>query len=81
MLTLETLASFEIDKSYSSFMSIDAIQYPAFGHCHSMSVTQFFVHLGLYDEDYIDTEEYEQLPTDYTHSLTLQSAYRMLCGQ
>ncbi|XP_039119937.1 uncharacterized protein LOC120256292 [Dioscorea cayenensis subsp. rotundata] len=30
--------------------------------------------------DYIDTEEYKQLPTDYPGSLTPQNAYRMLCG-
>lgn len=43
MLTLEVLASFEFDQSYSSFSSIDAIQFRAFGQYHNMSVTQFAV--------------------------------------
>lgn len=81
MLTLEILASFEFDRSYSSFTSNDAIQSCTFGQNHSMSVTQFSMWLNLYDEDYIDTEEYKQLSTDYPHSLTLQRAYMILCGQ
>lgn len=75
MLTLEVLASFEFDRSYSSFLSIDAIQFHAFGQYCSMSVTQFSVRLGLYDKAYIDTEEHEQLAIDYPGSLTPQYAY------
>jgi len=41
MLTLEVLPSFEFDRSYNNFMSIDAIRFRAFGQYHSMSVMQF----------------------------------------
>lgn len=81
MLRLKMLASFEFDRSYNSFSSIDAIQFCAFGQYHSMSITQFSVKLGLYYDPYIDTKEYEQLSTDYRASLTPQCAYRALCGQ
>lgn len=46
-----------------------------------MSMMQFFVLLGLYDEAYIDTEENEEILTAYPRSLTLQRACSMLCGQ
>lgn len=67
MLTLEMLSSFEFDRSYSlcqlpldsSFASIDAIHFRAFHQYYRMSVMQFSIQLGLYDEDYIVTEEYE----------------------
>lgn len=81
MLTLEVLASFEFDRSYSSFSSNNAIQFCAFGQYHNISVTQFSVQLGLCNEAFSDTEEYEQLSTDYLGSLTPQHAYRALCGQ
>jgi len=45
-----------------------------------MSVTQFSVRLGLYEEAFTQTEDYEQLPTDYPGSLTPQRVYRALCG-
>lgn len=38
MLTLEVQASFEFDQSYNSFMSIEAIQFRAYGLYYSMSV-------------------------------------------
>lgn len=31
MMTMEVLALFEFDRAYSSFLSIDAIQFRAFG--------------------------------------------------
>lgn len=61
MLTLEVLTSFEFDRSYINFESIDTIYFRAFGQYQSMNVIQFYVWLGLYDEDYIDTKEYDQL--------------------
>ena len=60
-LTLEVLASFVVDRSYAHFDSVGAIQFRAFGQHHSMSVTQFSTRLGLYDEEYTKTEEYESL--------------------
>lgn len=45
-----------------------------------MSVTKFTIRLGLYDEAFTNTNEYEQLSIDYPGSLTPQHAYRVLCG-
>lgn len=80
MLTLKVLASFEFDRSYRSFNGVNAIQFRAFGQYHNMSVTQFSVQLGLYDEAFIDTEEYEQLPTGYPDSLIPLRTYKALYG-
>jgi len=79
-LTLEVLDSFEFDRSYRDLASINTIQFRAFGRDHSMSLTQFSIHMGLYDEDYTETEEYENLPADYPGSLTPQRAYHAVCG-
>jgi len=43
-------------------------------------MTQFSIHMGLYDEDYTEIEEYESLPADYPGTLTPQKAYRAVCG-
>jgi len=69
-LTLEVLATFEFDRDYSSFSDAETIQFRVFGQMHGMSVTQFLVRLGLYDEAFTKTEDYEHLPTDYPGSLT-----------
>lgn len=45
-----------------------------------MTMTQFSILLGLYDKDYIHTEEYAQLPIDYPPSLTQGHAFRVMCG-
>lgn len=45
-----------------------------------MSLSQFVVMLGMYDEDYVGTEEYAQLPTNYPRSLTPSLVFRNLCG-
>lgn len=80
MLMLEVFMSFEFNRSHTSFIRDCTILFLAFDQYHSMSVTQFSVHHGLYDADYIDTEEYAQLSTDYLHGLTPQLVYRILCG-
>jgi len=36
--------------------------------------------MGLYDESYIEIEEYKSLPTDYPGNLTPQRAYRAMCA-
>jgi len=44
-------------------------------------MTQFSVRMGLYEEAETETEEYEQLPTDYPGIVTPLRVYRALCGQ
>lgn len=70
MLTLEVLALFEFDRPYNTFSNINTIQFRVFSEYYSMSVTQFSIRLGLYDEAYNDTEENDQLPTYYPGSVT-----------
>lgn len=73
--------SFEFNRAYNSIFNIDAIQFRAFREYHSMSVTQFSILVGLYDEAFTNTKEYEQLPMDYPSSLTPQRAQKALCEQ
>ncbi|WP_375673403.1 hypothetical protein, partial [Bartonella sp. CL25QHWL] len=63
-LTLEVLASFEFNRSYKDLSSVDTIQFRAFGRDHHMSMTQLSIHMGLYDEDYTESEEDKLPPTD-----------------
>lgn len=80
--TLEVLAlfSFDHDAVDTSFDTEDAICFRAFGQPHGMSLTQFSIYLGLYDQDYTDTIDYTQLLTNYPQDLTPAQVSHDLCG-
>ncbi|KAH7659753.1 hypothetical protein IHE45_16G050900 [Dioscorea alata] len=79
--TLEVLASFEFDRGYSSFTEGTTVQFRALGRHYSLSMSQFSIGMGLYEEAFTETEEYSLLPTDYPGTVTPQQAYSRLCGQ
>lgn len=45
-----------------------------------MSLMQFSMRLRLYDDDFIHTNDYTQLETDYPPGVTPQHVYRILRG-
>lgn len=59
------LALFELDQSYTSLSHEDMIRFRTFRQYHSISLMQFLLSLGLYDDDFIHNKEYTQLLTDY----------------
>ncbi len=74
LLTPEVLSSFEYDRE-------DASEFRALGEHFHLSLAQFSIRLGLYEEAYTTTEEYRQLPTDYPGTLTPQQVFGILCGE
>lgn len=60
-----------VDCSDTDFDKENTIYFRALGKPHGMPLPQFAVMLGLYNEDYIGTEEFAQLPADYLTGLTL----------
>lgn len=72
-ITLEALASFSFDHAMANtnFDTEDTIHFRALIQPHGMSLTQFLMYLGVYDQDYTNTIEYIKLLTDYPHDLTL----------
>lgn len=62
----------------TDFDKEDIVWFLAFGPPHGMSLTQFALLLGLYDEDYISTVEHAQLPTDYPTGITPSQVFHNL---
>lgn len=69
---MEVLTSFSFDRDAAdaNFDTKDTVHFSPFSQPHGMSLTQFSIYLGLYDQDYADTIEYIELLTDYPHDLT-----------
>lgn len=60
-LTLEFLATFEFELGMINFDRPGTILFLAFGSMLRLSLTEFSVHLGLYDEVFTHTPEYDAL--------------------
>lgn len=64
----------------TDFDKEDIVPFRAFSQPHGMRLTWFAVFLSLYDEDYVDTVEYAQRPTDYPTGNTSSQVFHDLCS-
>lgn len=58
-LTLEFLVTFELERGMISFHKTNTIHLQVFRIIHSMRLMEFLVHLGLYDDAFTLTLEYD----------------------
>ena len=81
-ITLEVLTTFSYSRERpdASFDTENVVRFRAFGVFHGMSLTQFAMTLGLYDQDFIDSPDYQELWTDFPPDVTPGQIYHDLCG-
>lgn len=59
--TLEVLTTFNIHQDYDVWDEPNTIHFLLLGHEYHLSYTEFIIYLGLYDHDYITTNDYWHL--------------------
>jgi len=77
-LALEVLSTFEMFRGVIAFHQNDFIQFQAFGAMHKMSLTEFSIHLGLYNADFTRTPEYDALLTSRPPGESMVAAWRRI---
>ncbi|WP_375673400.1 hypothetical protein, partial [Bartonella sp. CL25QHWL] len=81
-ITLEVLTTFTYSRERpdASFDTENVVRFRVLGVFHGMSLTQFAMTLGLYDQDFIDSPDYQELWTDFPPGVTPGQIYHDLCG-
>lgn len=62
-MALEVLAIFGISRGTIAFHHVDFIQFQVSFALHRINLTEFSIHLGLYDEEFTCTPAYDTLLT------------------
>lgn len=62
-LELEVLFTFELSHGTIAFHRAYYIQFHIFRALHRMSLTEFSIHLGFYEAEFIRTPPYDALPS------------------
>lgn len=60
-LTLEFLGTIKLKRGMISFYRVNTFQFQLSGVMYHMILIEFFVHLGLFDEVFTQTTEYDAL--------------------
>lgn len=72
------LATFELARGTVGFYRVDTIQFCVFGTLYLMSLTKFFIRLGLYDAEFIRTPAYVSLLISRPSGESLKDAWHKL---